>query len=215
MTRVNVRVKARNAHHAYSGRPAAHGSSFKRRARHSDRIFPNHQARCALLIPLRFEFAKEFRPRGRTRRGSPFRPDGADSVSAVRRPPHFRRGGVTPNRGNNVTSSRRSEPAGRVDHRAPARARLKRRARIAVPGLPPRLRTRKNIVAGSNCLGRNTVTVICMYRLVIARKAGRPERLSARTAQFFGSDFARRTCCKPSRLVLVASPPSSPRHSSG
>src|ERR1700722_3515032 len=28
------------------------------------------------------------------------------------------------------------------------------------------------------------------------------------TAQLLGSDFARRTCCKPSRLVLVASPPS-------
>jgi hypothetical protein len=35
-----------------------------------------------------------------------------------------------------------------------------------------------------------------------------------RTAQLFGSDFARRTCCKPSRLVLVASPPSMSRYSS-
>ena len=42
---------------------------------------------------------------------------------------------------------------------------------------------------------------------VTDRKAGRPECASTRTAQFFGSDFARRTCCKPSRLVLVASPP--------
>jgi hypothetical protein len=41
----------------------------------------------------------------------------------------------------------------------------------------------------------------------VARKTGRPEYASIRTAQFLGSDFARRTCCKPSRLVLVASHP--------
>jgi hypothetical protein len=32
-------------------------------ARRGGRTFPNHQARCALLILLRFEFANEFRRR--------------------------------------------------------------------------------------------------------------------------------------------------------
>lgn len=42
----------------------------------------------------------------------------------------------------------------------------------------------------------------------IAGKAGRPEYGSTRTAQYLGSDcFASGTCCKPSRPVLIASPP--------
>ena len=49
--------------------------------------------------------------------------------------------------------------------------------------------------------------VLVRRRSAVARKTGRPEYASIRTAQFLGSDFARRTCCKPSRLVLVASPP--------
>ena len=92
IARIHVRSKARNAHHAYSGRAPAQGSSFKRRARHSNRIFPNHQARCALLIPLRFEFANEFRPESRTTERPPWR-DTRVSIrrTAARRPPHFGR----------------------------------------------------------------------------------------------------------------------------
>ena len=63
VARITRLYKARNAHHAYSGHPPAQASSLKRQARDGDRIFPNHQARCALLNPLRFEFANEFRPR--------------------------------------------------------------------------------------------------------------------------------------------------------
>ena len=88
IARIHVRFKARNAHHAYSGRAPAQGSSFKRRARHSNRVFPNHQARCALLIPLRFEFDNEFHsrnpneePLSRPHEGT----DSLDSRPAVRR----------------------------------------------------------------------------------------------------------------------------------
>ena len=88
IARIRVRSKARNAHHAYSGRAPQQGSTFKRRARHSNRIFPNHQARCALLIPLRFEFDNEFHsrnpneePLSRPHEGT----DSLDSRPAVRR----------------------------------------------------------------------------------------------------------------------------------
>ena len=50
--------------------------------------------------------------------------------------------------------------------------------------------------------------VIDMERWVIVRK-GRAARLRKHSNRpvVLGSDFARRTCCKPSRPVLVASPP--------
>jgi hypothetical protein len=105
---MNLRFKARNAHHAYSGHPPAQASSLKRQARHTDRIFPNHQARCALLIPLRFEFANESRPRTANDKHPPKHPpmclQGADFPVSV----PIRLGGVTLNRGNNVAALRRS-----------------------------------------------------------------------------------------------------------
>jgi hypothetical protein len=65
-------------------------------------MFQNHQARCALLIPLRFEFANEFGP------ASPSKGHLVNAPTVIRRwpPPSaaFRPRGVTPNRGNNVAS---------------------------------------------------------------------------------------------------------------
>ena len=112
VARIPVRSKARNAHHAYSGRAPAQGSSFKRRARHSNRIFPNHQARCALLIPLRFEFANEFRPASRTTDRFAVAPTRV-SIRQTAAPPSaaFRPREVTPNRGNKVASPLRRTPA--------------------------------------------------------------------------------------------------------
>ena len=129
IARIRVRFKARNAHHAYSGRAPAQGSSFKRRARHSDRIFPNHQARCALLIPLRFEFANEFRPRRPSER-----PPAVASTEALIRPiaarrsAAFRPRGVTPNRGNNVAGLRRASSAEHVDRNAAGSNTIAKRA---------------------------------------------------------------------------------------
>ena len=140
IARIHVRFKARNAHHAYSGRAPAQGSTFKRRARHSNRIFPNHQARCALLIPLRFEFANEFRlppaERGTSRRRATRAPIRWTAV-----PPSaaFRPRGVTPKRGNNVASPRGADNhpilrrTGRGEsQRQPARI-SKTQVRIAAP----------------------------------------------------------------------------------
>jgi hypothetical protein len=138
VARINARFKARNAHHAYSGRAPQQGSTFKRRARHSNRIFPNHQARCALLIPLRFEFANEFRPESRTTDRPPLPYEGIDSPDG--RPPSaaFRPRGVTPKRGNNVASPLRRTPAplsreeldGRIT--APSRSAFQDAVRIAL-----------------------------------------------------------------------------------
>jgi hypothetical protein len=44
-------------------------------------------------------------------------------------------------------------------------------------------------------------------KMVIFQKTGRSEWVTFKPPSYLGSDFARRTCCKPSRLVLVASPP--------
>ena len=105
IARIRVRSKARNAHHAYSGRAPQQGSTFKRRARHSNRIFPNHQARCALLIPLRFEFANEFRPESRTTDRPPLR---HTRVSIRGRPPAIRR--ISAPRSDAQTRQQRGQP---------------------------------------------------------------------------------------------------------
>ena len=136
-------------------------------------------------------------------------------MNAVRRPPSaaFRPRGVTPNRGNNVASPWRRKPApccakkwaGSVPFRADASNRSPKCGRV--------FRNAKIVNCVSNRQSRKETQALRRFvirvrrRLVIARKAGRPEYTSTRTAQFLGSDFARRTCCKPSRLVLVASPP--------
>jgi hypothetical protein len=111
IARIHVRFKARNAHHAYSGRAPAQGSSFKRRARHSNRVFPNHQARCALLIPLRFEFDNEFHSRNPNE--EPLSRPMREPIRWTAVPPSaaFRPRGVTPKRGNNVASPLRRTPA--------------------------------------------------------------------------------------------------------
>jgi len=62
------------------------------------------------LIPLRFEFANEFRPESRTTDRPPLR---HTRVSIRGRPPAIRRisaRGVTPKRGNNVASPLRRTP---------------------------------------------------------------------------------------------------------
>ena len=62
-------------------------------ARRSGRTFPNHQARCALLILLRFEFANEFRPCKANQRlpACPMRSKraGRDWLSRADALPHF------------------------------------------------------------------------------------------------------------------------------
>ena len=75
---------------------------------HRSRTFPNHQARCAPLILLRFEFANEFRPPS-SRRGPLAHPRALAMVYIeTRRPAAFRPRRVTPNRGDNVASPRRT-----------------------------------------------------------------------------------------------------------
>ena len=85
-------------------------------ARGSGRTFPNHQARCALLILLRFEFANEFRPRKADRRlpACPMRSKRAGRDLAVprRRSRRISARGLAPNRGDNVTSPRRNARPG-------------------------------------------------------------------------------------------------------
>ena len=220
VARIPVRSKARNAHHAYSGRAPAQSSSFKRRARHSNRIFPNHQARCALLIPLRFEFANEFRSR---------RPnDGPFAVAPTRvpirrtaAPPSaaFRPRGVTPNRGNNVASPLRRTRAPypceelATESRRLAGAHCERRgpnrSRNAIAfGERPNRRALSTQITKSN--GHRHAPVIRNRHVVMGdcqKRPGGPNAQALEPPSLLGSDFARRTCCKPSRPVLVASPP--------
>jgi hypothetical protein len=58
LARTNARFNPRNAHHAYS---VAHRSKFRvlnADAHRGGKTFPNHEACCALLTLLGFEFAK-------------------------------------------------------------------------------------------------------------------------------------------------------------
>lgn len=182
-------------------------------SRRSDRIFPNHQARCALLIPLRFEFANEFRlppaERGTSRRSATRAPIRWTAV-----PPSaaFRPRGVTPKRGNNVASPRGADnhpyPAKNWTGRttAPAGAHFQ----DAGPNRSPAERRRIAEIESIKYERTPRAPVIRnrRRRYVIITKGRAARMTSTRTAQFFfGSDLARRTCCKPSRLVLVASPP--------
>jgi len=136
-------------------------------------------------------------------------------MNAVRRPPSaaFRPRGVTPNRGNNVASPRRRKPAQCCAKKWARSAHFGRTGQIAARNAAAFFATPKIVNCVSNRQSRKESQALRRFvirvrrRLVIARKAGRPEYTSTRTAQFLGSDFARRTCCKPSRLVLVASPP--------
>jgi hypothetical protein len=132
---------------------------------------------------------------------------GADSLPAARRPPHFRRGGVTPNRGNNVASSRLwlgySATAGRI-----LRDGFK-----SQPRMRPRLRSAEaesckiESPNSQECTGSAAIRNL---RVTIGDcQKGRAARMRQHSNRpvFQEATFARRTCCKPSRLVLVASPP--------
>ena len=81
---------------------------------HSGRTFPNHQARCALLIPLRFEFANEFRPRKASERRPPMRPRRARRDPRTLSSRRISAQGLTPNRGDNVASPGRRQTCSRV-----------------------------------------------------------------------------------------------------
>jgi len=58
-------------------------------ARRTGRTFPNHQARCALLIPLRFEFANEFQPPQSQREAARRWASGAICCQTPAARPHF------------------------------------------------------------------------------------------------------------------------------
>jgi hypothetical protein len=147
-------------------------------ARRSDRTFPNHQARCALLILLRFEFANEFRPRKANQR-PPAASDTRRPRVAVTRPSSRRISarGLTPNRGDNVASPRGN-------------------ARLAT-GTPPvthmwcRRRTAHRGKSGY-CREGGAVR--------IRQHSNRPVSLEATV-------LPDELSAKPSRPVLIASPP--------
>src|SRR5271166_1270486 len=100
--RVDARFNARNAHDAYSVADKSRFRVLNADTHRGGKTFPSHQACCALLTLLRFEFAKEFRPRraevkrARQRR----RPaQGMIAVADARRPAAFHPPEVTSNRG--------------------------------------------------------------------------------------------------------------------
>jgi hypothetical protein len=136
------------------------------------RTFPNHQAHCALLILLRFEFANEFRPpehEGRRRAGL------RSPRFTVGDPPSRRISarGVTPNHGDNVASPRRSRPS------------QTGRGRIS-PGVEARLQEKGDCWKGG--------------AVRIRQHSNRPVSLEATV-------LPDELFCKPSRPVLIASPP--------
>jgi len=116
----------------------------------------------------------------------------------VRRPPYFRREGVTPNRGNNV--ARRgagSRPDGSVIG-ASQKRNLKQRVRIGAPEIAKPLRTSKASVVGSNRHSPNIATKICMQISVIARKRqGRPERLALEPPSFLKATLPDELAASP------------------
>ena len=114
IARVDARFKARNAHKLTR---VAH----KRRVRASNaetraqRDISEPSSPLSTLIPLRFEFANEFRPREPRSAPADARRWRWPGSSNVRRPAAFRSRGVTPNRGENVAGR-----TGRGDHGAVA-----------------------------------------------------------------------------------------------
>jgi hypothetical protein len=141
--------------------------------------------------------------------------DSLDSRPAVRRISAARSDAQTrQQRGQPIAQDARPCPAKNWTDESPrlAGADFKTRVRMQ-SGLRPRLRS-ASIDYGASNQPRPTEAsalrwfVIDVWRRVIVTK-GRAARMRKHSNRpvLLGSDFARRTCCKPSRPVLVASPP--------
>ena len=183
--RTNARFNARNAHDAYSVADKRRFRVLNADPHRGGKRFPNHQAFCALLTLLRFEFANEFRPSRAEVDPARRCGFGLVMIRRRRRPPASHAREVTPNRGENVASPRRGNLRG------------------SDPFLGASHERRILALDGSLVRGSQGQALDCDQssgcNLQWRKKAGRPERGSTRTAQFFW----KRQCCQMNLLQAL------------